>query len=125
MRDAAEGTLLAVAVLTAIGVLFRWARNGFKKYESGAELIELREDIKVLVSMSGGISELLQRELNHNHGSSMKDDAHGTAISVRIAHERIDAVETTLRVFADANHLVLPIIADAINAKPPTERAQL
>lgn len=125
MTEVAAGVILAAAALTGFGVLFKWLRGGFRTVEDGAQLLAAAKDIRQLVAMSSDIKALVERELNHNHGSSMKDDAYGTAISVRLAHERIDGIHDVLRTFADANHLVLPIIADAINANPPNERTTL
>lgn len=123
--EAATCVVLVAAALTGIGVMFKWMRGGFRGVEEGAQLLASAADIRQLLAMSEDIKRVVERELNHNHGSSMKDDAYGTAISVRLAHQRIDDVHDVLRTFADANHLVLPIIADAINANPPNERTQV
>lgn len=112
VSDSASWVVLVVAGLTALGVAFKWARGGFRKVEDVALLLTMTEDLKAVID----------RELNHNHGSSLKDDVHGIAISVHRAHNRIDELENTLANLADANRLVLPIIADAINATPPNER---
>ena len=111
VSEAASWTVLVVAGLSAIGVVFKWVRGGFRKVEDVARLIAMTEQLK----------DVIDRELNHNHGSSLKDDVHGIAVSVHRAHNRIDAVEEALSNFAEANRLVLPIIADAIHATPPNE----
>lgn len=109
VSDIATTVVLAAAALTGLGYLFTRARRGFKRVDQLEQLLERTEDIKRLVD----------RELTHNHGSSMKDDVHATAISVHRAHNRIDGVYRVLETFAEANALVLPLISDAINATPP------
>ena len=111
LSELAAGAVLAVAGMTAVGVIIRWARRGFKTVD----------DAELLLSMTHDIKAVVERELSHNHGSSLKDDVHGIAVSVHRAHNRIDALEDALRTFADANRLVLPLISDAIHATPPTE----
>lgn len=109
LSDLAAGVVLAAAAITGAGLLLRWARRGFKTVD----------DAELLLSMTQDIKRVVDRELKNNHGTSLKDDVHGIAISVHRAHNRIDGLEDALRTFADANRLVLPLISDAINATPP------
>jgi hypothetical protein len=115
INEIAAAVVLAAAAMVGAREIIRALRGSARKVD----------DLGELISMTADIRNLVQRELNHNHGSSMKDDSHGTAISVRVAHERIDQLDDTLRLLAEANNLVLPIIADAINASPPQERTRL
>ena len=64
------GILLAAAVLTALGVIAR-------KVGRALEVI-------------GRLHDLAVRELEHNHGSSIKDDVHGTAIGLGVLQRRFD-----------------------------------
>lgn len=43
------------------------------------------------------IQNIVQRELEHNHGSSMKDDVYGMAIALGRAARRLDEFEEALR----------------------------
>lgn len=113
ITEAAAGVVLAVAGVTALGVIIRWMRGGFR----------VADDAERLLKNTDAILSLVKRELEHNHGGSLKDDVHGIAVSVHRAHNRIDVLEDTLSTLAEANSLVLPIIQDAINATPPEERA--
>lgn len=113
LTELAAAVVLAAAALAALGVLIKWARGGFRTIDNAEQLL----------SMTGDIKRIVERELRHNSGGSLKDDVHGIAISVHRAHNRIDDLHEVLRTFADANSLVLPIIADAINAAPPEEKA--
>lgn len=47
------------------------------------------------------IDELTQRELQHNHGGSMKDDAHGMAVSLGILQRDRDDEIARLNRFAE------------------------
>lgn len=42
----------------------------------------LARAVRSLVHKLDAIDELLQQELTHNHGSSIKDDVHGMAMSI-------------------------------------------
>lgn len=121
VTEAASWVVLVVAGLTAAGVAFKWLRGGFRTVEDGADLLASAGDIKQLVAMSSAIKRIVERELNHNHGSSIKDDTTGTAVSVRLAHARIDEIHDLFSTFAEANHLVLPLIETALRSSPPPE----
>lgn len=43
------------------------------------------------------IQAIVERELEHNHGSSMKDDVHGLAIALGHLARRVDDIESTYR----------------------------
>lgn len=109
--DLAASIIVGAGALTGLGYLLRRARGGFRAVDQLEQLVSMSEDIKHLV----------ERELTRNHGTSMKDDTHATAISVHRAHKRIDEVYDVLETFAEANKLVLPLISDAIHATPPPE----
>jgi len=66
----AAAVVLAVAFLTALGYLIR----------------QTRRMIRYLVAAHN----LLERELTHNHGSSIKDDTHGTALVVGALRRDVD-----------------------------------
>lgn len=112
--DVASWIALAAATVTGLSYLFKRARGGFRSYDQLEQLIGMADDIK----------DLLGRELEHNSGSSLKDNVVGIAFSLHRAHNRIDDINTYLKVFADANALVLPLISDAIHATPPPEEKQ-
>lgn len=82
LTDIAAGAGLLVAALTAFGVMFRRLRASFRAVE----------DLSALLAMTEGLRDLVERELNHNHGSSLKDDVHGIALGVQRAHNRVDQV---------------------------------
>ena len=75
--------------------------------------------VRHLVRMLEALSTLLGRELNPNHGSSMKDDLHGITMSLDKAHSRIDHLEGILDTMADAQTNVWPAIEAVANARPP------
>lgn len=83
MADTAAAIVLGVAVLTALGVAVRRLRLAFRALENLAALLE----------MTGQVRDLVQRELNHNHGGSIKDDVVGTALGLQRAHNRVDQLE--------------------------------
>lgn len=72
------------------------------------------------------LSTVVGRELNPNHGSSMKDDLAAVAQALDTAHGRIDqleqtvsAVEDALHTIADSNRHIWPAIEAVANARPP------
>lgn len=111
VSEIATWIVLVAGAATGVGYLFRKARGGFRTVDQLEQLVGMTEQIKRLVD----------RELNHNHGSSIKDDTYGTAISAHYAHQRIDELHVVLHTFAEANALVLPLIDTAIRATPPPE----
>lgn len=64
------GWFAAVAAgLTGLGYLTRQVRRGARK-------------VREMVDAVRAIRHLVERELDHNHGSSMKDDIHGMAVAI-------------------------------------------
>lgn len=49
--------------------------------------------LRALFKNVEAISALLKGELTHNHGSSMKDDLHGIAVSVGVQGRQLDDLE--------------------------------
>lgn len=47
-----------------------------------AALMYLLRGARRAVQTIGAIQDLVERELQHNHGSSMKDDVHGMAVAI-------------------------------------------
>lgn len=43
------------------------------------------------------IQALVERELEHNHGGSIKDDVHGTAVAVGVLQRRVSDLEREYR----------------------------
>lgn len=74
-----------------------------------------------LVKAWEAISIVVNRELSHNHGTSIKDDVHGTAISVNQLHADVVELQVTLASLAEANHLIWPAIEAVARAQPPEE----
>lgn len=71
---AAAGWVAVIAAGVAGAVyLARLAAKGFRAVSTMAELVE--------------------RELQPNHGSSIKDDVHGMAVALGITQRRLDQVE--------------------------------
>jgi hypothetical protein len=51
-------------------------------------------------TMLGKLLDLAEHELTHNHGTSIKDDVHGLALSVKVLQDTTDELRdevTTLR----------------------------
>lgn len=77
----AEGIVAAAAVLGALLYLGRKALGMFRKVETVGELVdgEVLDRLTRAEETLTNIQELLESELTHNHGSSMKDDVYGVA----------------------------------------------
>lgn len=67
--------ILSAAVLAALAVIGRALRSGLAWCRMVAR--QLR-----------AIDAIVQRELEHNHGSSIKDDVHGIAVAVGLLQRR-------------------------------------
>lgn len=50
-----------------------------------------------LAQRISAIHRLVSRELERNHGSSMKDDMHGIAVSVGMMQRQVDDLDQRLR----------------------------
>lgn len=75
-------TLTAIAAgVAALLYLARQARRAFRAIRDGLQLLGVATDI-------------VTRELEHNHGSSIKDDVHGTAVAVGQLQRRVGHLET-------------------------------
>lgn len=98
----------AGAGLAAVGYLFRKVR-AFARW------------ISTLVETAETLLALARKELEHNHGSSIKDDVHGTALSVDHLAHRVDDLYDALATLAEANHLIWPAIEAVANARPPVD----
>lgn len=99
LTDVAAGFGSLVVIATALGYFA-------KKLRHVARLLE-------------ALSKVIGRELNPNHGSSMKDDLYGITMSLDKAHSRIDHLEQTLGVLAESQHHIWPAIEAVANARPP------
>ena len=77
----AAALVLVVGVLAGIGYLIRL----------------LRKAVRYLVALHSTVD----RELNHNHGSSIKDDTHGTAITVGQLWRELEQVKKDLYAHLD------------------------
>jgi hypothetical protein len=67
--------IAAAAVLVALGVIGKYLRQWFRWFVR-------------LGNMVRAMDEIISRELEHNHGSSMKDDVHGIAVAVGVLQRR-------------------------------------
>lgn len=67
--------ILAAAVLAALAMIGRSLRSGLAWCRKVARQLQAMGDI-------------VERELEHNHGSSMKDDVHGIAVAVGLLQRR-------------------------------------
>lgn len=105
------GTWLAAAAagLAGLAYLTRVVRRMF----AGIAILER------LMTQGDAIQRLLRKELQPNHGSSLKDDVNAITQSLHRAHERIDQVEGTLDGFADSQRHLWPAIEAVANARPP------
>lgn len=72
----AQAAALAVAV-AAVLYLAKLARTAFRWLEA--------------------IHGVVDKELTHNHGSSIKDDTHGMAVALGEVQRRVDELETDFR----------------------------
>lgn len=52
--------------------------------------------IKRVVRIFSAVLVIVERELEHNHGSSIKDDVHGIAISVGHLQRQVEDVDDRL-----------------------------
>lgn len=67
--------ILSAAVLAALAVIGRALRSGLAWCRMVAR--QLR-----------AVGDIVERELEHNHGSSIKDDVHGIAVAVGLLQRR-------------------------------------
>ena len=81
--DLAAYTVTAGAVLSAVGYIITKVRKAARSLDAIEDLVNLLPDMQAIVA----------RELEHNHGSSMKDDMHGVAVSVGKLQRRQDDLE--------------------------------
>ncbi len=65
-----------VAVLVALGYLVKLARSAARRLDA--------------------IDRLTSRELEHNHGTSMKDDVHGIAVALGKVQHQVDDLDAQL-----------------------------
>ena len=89
-----------VAVFSGGGFVFTRIRKAFKTVEQLDRLIkmvepldrliEMVEPLKKLVPIVDSIETVITKELEHNHGSSMKDDLHGMAVSFGLTQRQVD-----------------------------------
>lgn len=91
---------LIVVCVAAVAGLFQVVKGG----------LSLGKKVDILVA-------IINRELTHNHGTSMKDDTYGTARSMASLSGRLASVEREL-----SEHLRLSTMATQ-NAVWATERA--
>lgn len=56
-----------------------------------AGLVYIARGIRNVVQAIAAIQNIVERELEHNHGSSMKDDTHGMAVAIgKLQRDRDD-----------------------------------
>lgn len=60
----------------------------------------LTQKVRRLIRVMETLNAVVTRELTPNHGGSMKDDVHGTAVSTHELEKRVDALSDAL-----ADHL--------------------
>lgn len=80
--------------------------------------------VRHLVRLLEALSTLIGRELNPNHGSSMKDDLYAISMSLERATARIDKLEAVLEVLAESQSHVWPAIEAVANARPPKDQTK-
>lgn len=74
-------TLGTVAgILTACGVFMHFAWKGFKLLRKAFRMLDTVETV-------------VSRELEHNHGGSMKDDLYGMAVGFGLTQRQVDDLE--------------------------------
>lgn len=78
--DVAVAVSVFSAGLAGLVYLIRVVRSGFK----------YADDVNELVAMTGDIKRLLTKELEHNHGGSIKDDIHGLAVGLHDLRTQFD-----------------------------------
>lgn len=81
-----EPIVLASVLLGAVSVLITCSIKTLKFVRKGVHKFDRLE------AVLADVDERTARELDHNHGSSMKDDTHGVAISVGVLQRDQDAL---------------------------------
>ena len=84
----------SAAVLAAVVYLTAQARRMLRRVRNGLRAI-------------AAIHDIVERELEHNHGSSMKDDVHGMAVAIGVLqreHDEDRRVVQMLLAIAARNH---------------------
>lgn len=84
-------------------------------------LLWIGQQVRRVVRAADVMSALVSRELSHNSGKSMKDDVHGTAVSIARLDDRVSDLYRVLESLAEANHLIWPAIEAVARAQPPKD----
>lgn len=79
MTATAESVVLAAAALGALVVLWRALRGMVRSLDA---LADMPARMNTLTARMAALERLVTKELTHNHGSSIKDDVVGLAVSM-------------------------------------------
>lgn len=82
-----------VALFSGGGLLLTRLRKAFKTMDKLERLIQMVEALEKLVPLVDSIESVISKELEHNHGSSMKDDLHGMAVGFGLTQRQVDDLE--------------------------------
>lgn len=109
MKEALEETIVSDSsstLLTILGIpvaLAAMIAAIRALWRTVARLVAFANSLEYLVSRVNEIEQLLAHELRHNHGSSIKDDVHGTAIALQVANQRIDDLQNQISNLEEGN----------------------
>jgi hypothetical protein len=91
------------AACTAAGIVAAFLTKGWQWLRRVLRALDrLEAQAHVSAAATERIEEVTTRELEHNHGSSMKDDVHGVAVAVGVAQRDINDLRADVEILGDA-----------------------
>lgn len=89
LQEVGLSVIFAAAVLTALIQLGRYARAAARAAARTLDKLEALDQIGERLEV---VESLVSRELDYNHGGSMRDDVHGLAVAVGSMQRTQDAL---------------------------------